>query len=44
MSEEEKAPFEEKARSSKEIVEGYKAEIKKHGYYLLEDGSKSTDP
>ena len=44
MSEEQKAPYEEKARLAKEIVARQKEELKKLGYYMLEDGTKTTDP
>jgi len=44
MSEEQKAPYEEKARLALEVVGRQKEELKKLGYYMLEDGTKSTDP
>ena len=44
MSAEEKRPYEDKAGAAKAVAEKQTAELKKKGYYTLEDGSKSTDP
>ena len=44
MNEEEKAPYEAKSDAAKAIVEKQREELKKNGFYTLEDGSKSTDP
>ena len=43
MSEEAKAPYNEKADAAKAIVEKQKKELQMKGYYTLENGSKSTD-
>ena len=44
MSDEEKRPYEDKSGAAKAVAEKQTAELKKKGYYTLEDGSKSTDP
>ena len=44
MSDEDKKPYVEAAAAAKKIFEKQLAELKKQGFYLLEDGSKSTDP
>ena len=44
MTEEQKAPYAKKAALDKEREHKQAAELAKHGYYTLEDGSKSTDP
>ena len=44
MNDEDKQPFEAKSKSAAERVEAQTEELKKKGYYTLEDGSKSTDP
>ena len=44
MSDAEKQPFITKAEEAKELVERQKVELKKKGYYTLENGTKSTDP
>ena len=44
MSDAEKQPFLTKAEESKELYEKQKVELKKKGYYTLENGTKSTDP
>lgn len=44
MSEKQKEPYEKLALKDKARNEKQKAELAKKGYFLLEDGSKSTDP
>ena len=44
MSEAERAPYNAKADAAKAVVEAQKTELKRKGFYTLEDGSKSTDP
>ena len=43
MTDAEKKPYNDKNAKDKTRVERQTAELKKHGYYLLDDGSKSTD-
>jgi len=43
MTDAEKKPYNDKNEKDKARVERQAAELKKHGYYLLDDGSKSTD-
>ena len=43
MTEEEKQPFEAMSKRAEEMREAQIEELKKKGYYTLEDGSKSTD-
>ena len=43
-SEEEKEPYIKAAEKDKERLEKQKLELKKKGYYTLEDGTKSIDP
>lgn len=44
MTEEEKQPYKAKTDAAKAICDKQAAELKKRGFYTLEDGSKSTDP
>ena len=44
MAEEEKQPFEVMSKSAEDRREAQIEELKKKGFYTLEDGSKSTDP
>ena len=43
-SEETKAPYIEKAEKDKQRFERQKQELKKKGYYMFDDGTKSIDP
>ena len=43
-TDDDKAPYQKMADESKVRFEKQVAELKKKGYYTLEDGSKSTDP
>ena len=44
LTEEEKQPYAEKAELSKQQFEKHMAEREKKGFFLFEDGTKSTDP
>ena len=39
----EKAPYEKKAADAKDLYEKQKTQLAAKGYYMLKDGSKSTD-
>lgn len=43
MTEDDKEPYNKDALVSKEAYDVKIGQLKKHGYYTLEDGSKSTD-
>ena len=43
MSDEDKKPYVEQSDAAKEVSQSRIAELKKKGYYTMEDGSKSTD-
>ena len=43
MDEEEKAPYEKKSQDDKARFNDQVAELSKHGYFTLADGSKTTD-
>ena len=43
-SEETKAPYIKRAEKDKQRFERQKQELKKKGYYTLDDGTKSIDP
>jgi len=43
MTEKDKKPYIEKGENDKKRMEKEKADLEKKGYFILEDGSKSTD-
>jgi hypothetical protein len=43
MDEAARKPYTDQSAKEKEVIDKYKADIKSKGYFLLPDGSKSTD-